>query len=94
MYKTFNNKFILGHILAKLNLFGNDVAVIQHYIMGLYIMGLNSLIFIDTLLKRQRFLQAAPEIGRKKTRSPLNCQKKCRPGPKLPGQARGDMRAM
>lgn len=47
------------------------MTIIQHYIMGLYIMGLNSLIFIDTLLKRQRFLQAATRDRKKENTQSL-----------------------
>lgn len=52
------------------------MAVIQHYITGLYIMGLNSLIFIDTLLKRQRFLQAATRDRKKENTQSLKLSEK------------------
>lgn len=52
------------------------MTIIQHYITGLYIMGLNSLIFIDTLLKRQRFLQTATRDRKKENMQSLKLSEK------------------
>lgn len=52
------------------------MTIIQHYITGLYIMGLNSLIFIDTLLKRQRFLQTATKDRKKENMQSLKLSEK------------------